>query len=121
MAMLDEPPQSASAVDAVHEPQSATRKAASASMFAGIQPVSVIRRPQRGRGPRRILRVALAHVLLDRRDVGVNPLGAQFQPSPARPFRQAGGNEQLRSGVRENHRADVAAVQHRAIACAKSR
>ena len=45
----------------------------------------------------------------------------QFQPAAAGALGQAGGDEQLRRRVGKDHRADVAAVQHRAAAAPKPR
>ena len=47
------------------------------------------------------------------------PLGLQFQPAATGALGRAGGDEQLHRRVREDHRADVAAVQHRAVPAAE--
>ena len=63
---------------------------------------------------RRIARVARPHLGLDGGRIGGNPLGLQFQPAPACPFGQRRRDVQLHRRIGKDHRADVAAVQHRA-------
>ena len=85
-------------------------------MFAGIQPVSVLRGSQRRRCARGIFRVALRACPASTVAMSASAaLGSQFQPAAARALGQAGGDEQFRVRIREDHRADVAAIQHRAV------
>jgi hypothetical protein len=67
-----------------------------------------------------ILRVSVADFRFHLGGIGGDTARRKFQKAPAGTFGDTRGDEKLYLGVRENHRADISPIQHRALGCAEA-
>jgi hypothetical protein len=80
--------------------------------LGGVEKGRVLRRAQRSGGAARIARVPSADVGENRLEAAVLPLREKLAVPPLGPHLGRGRHEQLDVGLRADHGADVAAVEH---------